>query len=130
MEKSTAANFFGEQVANSQWIFDEQSFYGWPAFTEYSQNVHFSHANWICREYLCEQPANILRSFSEHESRVQIRYAANILPPFCKYTANMDSKLLTEYAANNLQTFCKYAAIMDAKLQIEYVANILRKFLE
>ena len=30
-----------------------------------------------------KQPANILRTFSEHGSRPQIRYAANILLPFC-----------------------------------------------
>ena len=117
----------------------------WQTLSEYSVNNPFmadQHSPNIRKMFtfhmqirfaantLCEQPANILRTFSEHESRVQIRYAANILQRFCEYAANMDSKLLTEYAANILRTFCKYAANMDSKLQIEYAANIMRTFCE
>ena len=89
----------------------------WKIRSEYSVNNPFmadQHSLNICKLFtfhmqirfaantLCEQPVNILRTFIEHESRVYIRYAANILQPFCEYATNMDSKPLTEYAANIL----------------------------
>ena len=38
---------------------------------------------------LSEQPANIQRICGEHDSRQQIKYAANILQTFCEYATNM-----------------------------------------
>ena len=60
---------------------------------QYSQNVRemftFHMQIRSAANTLSEQPAIIQRICGEHDSKQQIRYAANIPQTFCEYATNM-----------------------------------------